>query len=119
MVCQNVSWYDPKTFWALEIELKAYNFYKYPTLAEIYTVKSFCFCHSRKFFNVDLIFSTLREEIFVGINFREFGSIEDFAGINFRALSLTKDFAGINFRKSALSKDFAGVNSLRSIFPQL
>ena len=75
---------------------------------------------------------TLREEIFVGINFREFffghfaginfrelGFTEDFAGINFRELSLTKDFAEINFRESALFKDFAGVNlafALRNIF---
>ena len=70
------------------------------------------------------ILSTLREESFVGINFREFffrtfrgkyfrelGFTEDFAGINFRELSLTRDFAGINFRESALFKDFAGVNS--------
>ena len=62
---------------------------------------------------------TLREEIFKGINFREFGFTKNFAGINFRELSLTKDFAGINFRESALYKDFAGVNfafALRNIF---
>ena len=66
--------------------------------------------------------STLKEEIFAGINFcefffryfagidfRELGFTEDFAGIHFRELSLTKDFAGINFRESA-PKDFAGVN---------
>ena len=65
--------------------------------------------------------STLREEIFTGINFREFflghfaginfrelGFTVDFAGIDFRELSLTKDFEGINFRESALFKDFAG-----------
>ena len=65
--------------------------------------------------------STLRKEIFAGINFREFGFTEDFAGINFRELSLTRDFAGINFRESALFKDFAGVNStyfFRNIFPR-
>ena len=63
----------------------------------------------------------LREEIFAGINFREFflghfaginfrelGFTVDFAGIDFRELSLTKDFEGINFRESALFKDFAG-----------
>ena len=77
---------------------------------------------------------TLREEIFAGINFREFflghfagikfcelSFTEDFAGINFREFSLTKDFAGINFRESALFKDFAGVNltfGLRNIFPR-
>ena len=76
--------------------------------------------------------STLRKEIFaginfrefffghfLGINFREFGFIEDFAGINFHELSLTKDSAGINFRESTLYKDFAGVNltfTLRNIF---
>ena len=62
-----------------------------------------------------------REEIFTGINFREFvfghfaginllelGFTEDFAGINFRELSLTKDLAGINFHESAFFKDFAG-----------
>ena len=48
-----------------------------------------------------LIRSTLREEIFAGINFREFGFTEDFAGISFRELRLTKDFAGINFRANA------------------
>ena len=56
---------------------------------------------------------------FAGINFREFGFTEDFAGINFRELSLTRDFAGINFRESALFKDFAGVNltfAFRNIF---
>ena len=74
---------------------------------------------------------TLREEIFAGINsreffyghfaginFRELGFPEDFAGINFRELNLTKDFAGINFRESAPYKDFAGVNltfTLRNI----
>ena len=65
--------------------------------------------------------SPLREEIFAGINFREFffghfaginfrefGFTEDFAGINVRELSLSKDFAGINFRESALVKVFAG-----------
>ena len=75
---------------------------------------------------------SLREEIFAGINFREFffghfaginfrefGFHEDFAGINFRELSLTKDFAGINFRECALYKGFVGVNfafSLKNIF---
>ena len=75
---------------------------------------------------------TVREEVFAGINFREFffghfaginfrefGFTEDFAGINFREWSLTRDFAGINFRESALFKDFAGVNSTfasRNIF---
>ena len=62
---------------------------------------------------------TLREEIFAGINFRNFLSFGAFAGINFRELSLTKDFAGINFRESALIKDFAGVNltfAFRNIF---
>ena len=75
---------------------------------------------------------TLREEIFAGINFREFfsghfaginfrelGFTEDFAGINFRKLNLTKDFAGINFRESALFKEFSEVNStfaLRNMF---
>ena len=73
-------------------------------------------------YNVDGIQSnTLREEIFAGINFREFffghcaeisirelGSTEDSAGIYFRELNLTKDFAGINFRESALFKDFTG-----------
>ena len=75
----------------------------------------------------------LREEIFAGINFREFvfghfaginfcefGFTEDFAGINFCELSLTKDFAGINFRESALFNDFVGINlmiALRNIFP--
>ena len=71
---------------------------------------------------------TLREEIFAGIDFRDFffltfrgnkfGFTEDFAGINFRELSLTKDFAEINFRESALFKDFAGVKlmfALRNI----
>ena len=66
---------------------------------------------------------TLREEIFAGINSREFfyghlaginlrelGFPEDFAVINFRELSLTKDFAGINFRECALYKDFVGIN---------
>ena len=78
------------------------------------------------------IVHTLREEIFAGINFREFffghfaginfrelGFNKDFAGINFRELSLTKDFAGINFRECALYKDFMGVNfafSLKNIF---
>ena len=62
---------------------------------------------------------TLREEIFAGINFCEFGFTEDFAGINSCELSLTRDFAGINFRESALLKDFAGVNltfAFRNIF---
>ena len=75
---------------------------------------------------------TLREEIFAGINFREFSSgnfaginfrelgfTEDFAGINFRQLCLTKDFAWINFRESALYKDFARLNltfALRTFF---
>ena len=78
------------------------------------------------------ILDTLREEIFAGINFREFffghfagidfrelAFTEDFAGINIRELSLTKDFAGINFRGCALYKDFVGVNlgfSLKNIF---
>ena len=62
---------------------------------------------------------TLREEIFAGINCREFSFIGDFAGINFCELSLTKNFEGINFRESALFKDFARVNltfALRNIF---
>ena len=40
---------------------------------------------------------TVREEIFVGIDFREF-FFEHFAVINFRELSFTEDFAGINSR---------------------
>ena len=62
---------------------------------------------------------TSREEIFVGINFREFGFTEDFAGIKFRELSLTKDFVGINLREGALFKNFAGVTLkfvVRNIF---
>ena len=79
------------------------------------------------------IVHTLREEIFAGINirefffghfaeinFREFGFTKDFAGINFRESGLTKDFAGINFRERDLYKDFAAINfafALRNIFP--
>ena len=74
---------------------------------------------------------TLWEEIFAGINFREFsghfmginfpelGFTEDFAGINFRKLC-NQEFPGINFRKSALYKDFLGVNlkfAFGNIFP--
>ena len=44
---------------------------------------------------------TLREEIFAGINFREF-FLGHFAGINFRELGFTEDFAGINFRALSL-----------------
>ena len=77
---------------------------------------------------------TLREEIFAGVNFRDFffghfaginfrelGFTEDFAGISFREFSLAKDFAGINFRESVLYKDFTGVYltfALRNIFPR-
>ena len=64
------------------------------------------------------ISSTLREEIFAGINFCEF-FFGHFVGINFSEFSLTKDFAGIDFRESALYKHFAGVNltfTLRNIF---
>ena len=76
--------------------------------------------------------NTLREDIFAGINLREFfwgyfaginfrelGFTEDFTGIDFRELSLTKAFARINFRESALFKDFARVNftfAFRNIF---
>ena len=42
--------------------------------------------------------TTLREEIFAGINFRKF-FFGHFAGINFREFGLIEDFAGINFRK--------------------
>ena len=72
---------------------------------------------------VVIVASALREEIFAGINFREFfcgnfaginfhelGFNKYFAGISFRELSLTEDFAGINFRKCALYTDFMGVN---------
>ena len=75
---------------------------------------------------------TLREQIFAGINFREFfsghfarinfrelGFTENFAGINFRKLSLTNDFAVINFCESALFKDLTGVDltfAFRNIF---
>ena len=78
--------------------------------------------------------TTLREEIFAGINFRDFffghfaginfrelGFIEDFAGINFRELSLRKDFAGINFRELSLTKDFPEVNlmfAFSNVFPR-
>ena len=61
---------------------------------------------------------TLREEIFAGINFREF-FFGHFAGINFRELGFNKDFAGINFREFSLYKGFVGVNfafSLKNIF---
>ena len=67
----------------------------------------------------EILETTLREEIYAGINFREFffghfagiifrelGFTEDFPGINFRELSLRKDFAGINFRELSLRKDF-------------
>ena len=53
--------------------------------------------------------NTLREEIFAGINFREF-FFKHFAGINFRELCFNKDFAEINFRELSLTKDFAGIN---------
>ena len=49
-------------------------------------------------------FDTLREEIFAGINFREF-FFGHFAGINFRELGFNEDFAGINFRDTSLTKD--------------
>ena len=69
---------------------------------------------------IDVLKGTLlREEIFAGINVREFGFTEDFAEINFCEFSLTKDFAGINFRESALFKDFSGVDltfAFRNIF---
>ena len=52
---------------------------------------------------------TLREEIFAGINFREF-FLGHFAGINFREFGFTEDFLGINIRESGLAKDFAGIN---------
>ena len=52
---------------------------------------------------------TLKEEIFAGINFREF-FFGHFAGINFRELGFTEDFAGINFRELSLRMDFAGIN---------
>ena len=65
---------------------------------------------------------TLREEIFAGINSREF-FYGHFAGINFRELSFTEDFAGINFRELSLRKDFAGINfrelSLTKDFPEV
>ena len=53
---------------------------------------------------------TLREEIFAGINFREF-FFGHFTGINFRELGFNKDFAGINFRELSLTNDFAGINA--------
>ena len=59
---------------------------------------------------LDLIATyTLREEIFAGINFREF-FFRHFTGINFREFGFTEDFAGINFREMSLTKDFAGIN---------
>ena len=82
----------------------------------------------------DILLSTLREEIFAGINFREFffvhfaginfcelGFTEDFTVINFRKLSLRKDFAGINFRELSLTKDFPEVNltfAFSNVFPR-
>ena len=91
-------------------------------------------CYLIIFYSFSLLITTLREEIFAGINFREFlfghfagiifrelGFTQDFAGINFRELSLTKNFAGINFRNLSLTKDFLGVNltfALRNIFPR-
>ena len=78
--------------------------------------------------------STLSEEIFAGINIREFfygrfagiffrelDFTEDFAGINFRELSLREDFAGINFRELSLTKDFPEVNltfAFSNVFPR-
>ena len=64
------------------------------------------------------LWSTLMEEIFAGINFREF-FFGHFAGINFRELGLTKDFWEIDIRESTIFKVFAGVNltfALRNIF---
>ena len=61
---------------------------------------------------------TLREEIFAGINFREF-FFEHSVGINFRELTFTKDFTGINFRECNFYKYFEGINfafTLRKIF---
>ena len=45
----------------------------------------------------------LREEIFEGINFREF-FFGYFAGIDYRELGLAEDFAGIYFRELSLTK---------------
>ena len=75
-------------------------------------------------FHIEEIFAGINfREFFVGhfaeINFRELGFNKDFAGINFQELSLNKDFAGFDFRECALYKDFVGINfafSLKNIF---
>ena len=67
-----------------------------------------------------LISITLREEIFAGINFREF-FFGHFAGINFRELGFPEDFAGINFRELSFTKDFPDVNltfAFSNVFPR-
>ena len=51
----------------------------------------------------------LSEEIFAGIDFREF-FFGHFAGIDLLRIVFTEDFAGINFCELSLTKDFA-VNS--------
>ena len=66
---------------------------------------------------IELLKSTLREEIWGGIDFSRivFSSI---LGINFRKLGFTEDLLGINLRKSSLYKDIARVNltfALRNI----
>ena len=69
------------------------------------TFAKFLCCNSTK----KVFLSPFREEIFAGINFRDF-FLGHFAGTNFRELGFTKDFAEINFCKLSLTKDFAGIN---------
>ena len=65
-------------------------------------------CQSLNHLVNDTVQPTLREEVFAGINFREF-FFGHFAEINFRELGFTEDSAGINFRELSLRRDFAGL----------